>query len=254
MRKWLVLIAALAAFLVPAASAQVSIVNGATFQGSYPVSPGGIASAFGTLPGVTQTAASQIPLPAALAGVQVLVNDVAAPLFFVSAGQINFQVPAATPASGPVPIRVTLNGNTLQQGNMSVLPVSPGIFVLDFTNPSLPGAVLNENNAINSQQSRARRGQVIQIFATGQGTGNLLSAAVPDGNAPAQLVTTTQAPDVFVSVAKAQVTFSGLSPQFPGVWQINAIVPDQPFVSGQVPITISYGGVLSNVVSIWVEQ
>jgi uncharacterized protein (TIGR03437 family) len=57
---------------------------------------------------------------------------------------------------------------------------------------------------------------------------------------------------VFISVDEAEVTFSGLSPQFPGLWQVNAAVPDRPYISGQVPVVVTIDGVPSNQVSFWV--
>ncbi|MGH7751186.1 MAG: hypothetical protein ACREN5_00080, partial [Gemmatimonadales bacterium] len=70
------------------------VVNGASFSPApNPISPGLIASLFGTnlAPRVGQ--ASSVPLPTTLEGVSVTVNGVAAPLFFVSANQVNIQVP-----------------------------------------------------------------------------------------------------------------------------------------------------------------
>ena len=70
------------------------IVNIATYaQESLAV--GDIAAIFGSQFASTGTFASSttVPLPTSLSGTQVLVNGVPAPLFFVSPGQINFQVP-----------------------------------------------------------------------------------------------------------------------------------------------------------------
>src|SRR5260370_17314041 len=43
---------------------------------------------------------SGIPLPTILGDVQVFVAGVAAPLLYASSGQINLQIPSATPANG----------------------------------------------------------------------------------------------------------------------------------------------------------
>jgi uncharacterized protein (TIGR03437 family) len=77
---------------------------------------------------------------------------------------------------------------------------------------------------------------------------------VPDGDVPSGLVRTQETPEVFISVDKAEVIFSGLSPQFPGLWQINARVPDKPYIRGQVPVYVTINGVSSNVVSFWVAE
>jgi len=135
---------------------------------------------------------------------------------------------------------------------MDVYPVSPGIFhVLDDVRKQ--GGILNQASAYAVQGNPARRGQVIQIFATGQGA---VSATVPEGGVPptGTLVSATGTTKVWISVDEAQVTFSGLSPQFPGLWQINAVVPNKPYISGQVPVVVSINGFSSNAVSFWVAE
>jgi uncharacterized protein (TIGR03437 family) len=150
-----------------------------------------------------------------------------------------------------VQARVTRDGAELASFGMDVLDVSPGIFHV-IEDPFKQGGILNENNQYAVQSTPARRNQVIQIFATGQGAA--LSAVVPDGDVPSGLVRTQETPEVFISVDKAEVIFSGLSPQFPGLWQINARVPDKPYIRGQVPVYVTINGVSSNVVSFWVAE
>jgi uncharacterized protein (TIGR03437 family) len=134
---------------------------------------------------------------------------------------------------------------------MDVLDVSPGIFHV-IEDPFKQGGILNETNQYAVQSAPARRNELIQIFATGQGA--RLSATVPDGATPSGQVRTNETPEVYISVDKAEVVFSGLSPEFPGLWQINARVPDKPYIRGQVPVYVTIGGVSSNVVSFWVAE
>jgi uncharacterized protein (TIGR03437 family) len=243
-----------AATFLYAANSQtpITVVNGASFQATFPVAPGSLASIFpigSTFGGVGNAQAQTLPLPTELGGVRVLVNQVAAPLVFVSAGQINFQVPHSTPA-GRVLVQVTAGGNVLGSGNVDIYTISPAVFVLD--QAGIPqGAILNQNNTVNSHSSRARRGEVIQIFATGQGP---VSTIPTDGAPPSVLTTSSTPPRAYVSVAEAQVEFSGLSPEFPGVWQLNLRIPDRPYVAGQVPLVVTINGVESNIVSFWVAE
>lgn len=248
----------LLALLAPAASSQsnpVAVVNAASFQARWPVAPGGLASAFGTFTGATQGAATQVPLPTAINGVELRVNNVAAPLLFVSATQINFQVPGNTPITvtsltQDVTVEVRVGGSVVASGKMAVAPTSPAIFVTDFADPLRPGAILDQT----SQFRAVKRGDVIQIFATGAGLN--LSSPVLDGTAAGSspLVRTNALPKVFIFQQEATVEFSGLSPQFVGLWQINARVPNLNFISGQVPVQILYDGLVSNTVTITVEQ
>ena len=75
---------------------------------------------------------------------------------------------------------------------------------------------------------------MIQIFATGAGAGP---------------------PRVFLATENAEVVYSGLSAEFPGLWQINVRVPDAPSIAKQVPVfVIGDDGSVSNGVTIWVED
>jgi hypothetical protein len=51
--------------------------------------------------------------------------------------------------------------------------------------PTRPGAILNEDSTVNSAGNQARRGSVVQVFATGYG--RMRSARVPRGEAATTL-------------------------------------------------------------------
>src|SRR5690606_29944404 len=130
-RLLLALSLALATMTPAIAQSSVAVVNGASFKPGFPVSPGSWASAFGDFASVgitTETQNGVLPVPTTLGGVQVLVNNIAAPLNYVGPGQINFIVPAAT-AEGKQPLKITVSGLSTFDGFINVWPVSPGIFI-----------------------------------------------------------------------------------------------------------------------------
>jgi uncharacterized protein (TIGR03437 family) len=234
-----------------AAQNSVAVVNGASFLARFPVAPGSLASAFGTFPGASSASASALPLPATLGGVQVLVDDTPAPLLFVSAAQVNFQVPRSV-ATGRRSVRVTVGGTAVAQGTMDLLDLSPGIFITGTAGNNPVGAVLNQNSSANTEANPARRGEVIQIFGTGPGA---LSATIADGAAaPGDPVvtTTTQPVAGVIGGVETAADFSGMAPGFVGLWQVNVKVPDRSFISGQVQLFVKIGGLPTNVVTFWV--
>ena len=83
-----------------------------------------------------------------------------------------------------------------------------------------------------------------------------LTTPVDDGAlAPSDpLATTTSTPQVFIGGVEAAVQYSGLAPQLVGVWQVNAVIPDESFLSGHVPVIVFIDGVDSNEVGIFVSQ
>jgi uncharacterized protein (TIGR03437 family) len=140
--------------------------------------------------------------------------------------------------------------------------VSPAIFVPSAsTSCSLAGgrcrqaAVINADNTVNSPTNPAAAGSYISIYATGQG---FVQGAPPDGDIPrGGLVTTSVVPKVWINAGYVDdsaytgetgvenVQFSGLSPEFPGLWQINVRIPKITGPGAQIPIFIVMNNVYS---------
>ncbi len=238
-----------AAFSLSAQVGPVAVINYSGFNTSAPIAPGSIASAYGNFGTVATTAtATPSPLPTSLANISVRVNNRTAPLYFVSAGQINFVIPNAT-ENGSQVVEVLNGNNVIARGTVNIWEIFPAL--ASSNTAAIPqGIIQNQDFGINSQSARARRGEIIQIYATGCGRTN---PASQDGLAPAQLSPTVATTEAFVGNLRATVQFSGAHPQFPGICQVNVQVPDQPFVTGQVPLFLTIGGISSNPVAVWVQ-
>src|SRR5689334_24531293 len=124
------------------------LVNAASFAApgapNGSLAPGSIASLFGSdLAAAVQAAA--VPLPKTLGDTDaVTIGLAAAPLFFVSGGQINLQIPfEAQP--GTWDFAVTRAGRTSASRAVTIVPASPGIFIVD---PSGQGAIVNTNGVL----------------------------------------------------------------------------------------------------------
>jgi hypothetical protein len=104
-----------------------AVVNGAHFLGSVPVAPGSAAALFSANI-ASKTEIGTIPLPATLAGIQIAVNDtLMAPLYAATPGQINFQVPSATPVgTNRIAVEASDTGEMLAGGAFSFGAVGPG--------------------------------------------------------------------------------------------------------------------------------
>lgn len=227
---------------------QGGIVNGASFAREAVVSASGITSLFGTnLAGGTE-AASRLPLPTTLANTQVLVNERAAPLFYVSPLQINFQMPAE--ASGTtVPVVVVSGGIRGLSTTATLAPEVPGIFSAQ-PGGTGQGAVLNQDSSANSADNPAARDSVIQIFATGLGATNpRLDTGQPGATSP-PFNETVQKPVVMIGGLPAEVLFSAIAPGFVGLYQVNARVPTAVPAGSAVTLQIQVGSRSSNTVTI----
>ncbi len=87
-------------------------------------------------------------------------------------------------------------------------------------------------------------GGVISLWLTGQGK---VSNPPPDGVAPGVTISTDTTPTVYINGFQAQVIGSVLSPQFPGVWQINAVIPPRTPPGSVVSVFVQMDGYSSNV-------
>jgi uncharacterized protein (TIGR03437 family) len=228
-------------------------VNAASLAQDQPLSPGSLVSLFGTGLADSTATASTVPLPDSIAGVSVTFSGITAPLQFVSRGQINLQVPWRV-ERGITDIVVTLRGQTSAAFSAHVEPVSPGIFTIP--SGSRQALAINSDGSIAAAGSipgvrtaEASVGNTLMILATGLG---LVTPAITDGAASSDQVRTTVAtPTVLVCGSPALVTFSGLSPQFVGVNQINIVVPAGAWGpsgggGGECPIQIELGGIRSS--------
>ena len=93
----------------------------------------------------------------------------------------------------------------------------------------------------NVRTRPANVGDTIIILGTGLG---LVTPAITTGAASSDILRRTIiTPSVLIGGVAAQVTFSGLSPQFVGVNQLNVVVPNLP--SGTVSLQIDEVGVRS---------
>jgi adhesin/invasin len=93
---------------------------------------------------------------------------------------------------------------------------------------------------------------VVQIFCTGFGpVTNQPATGAPAPGVP--FAQTTAQPTVMIGGAPATVQFSGLTPGYAGLYQVNALVPQGSTKGSAVPVVISIGGTQSNTVTIAVK-
>lgn len=240
-------------------------VHGATFDPTRPVSPGTIISLFGDQLSFGFEQAQEVPLPTTMAETQVLVNGVEAPLFFVSFGQVNLQIPYGTPA-GSVRIQVVRDGMPGNEIRVQVDTRSAGIFRL---NIGEYGAIRNATQGnfplpvevgqrIGIATAPARPGDVLEIFASGLGpvAPEVATGAAAPGGPLAEAV---DKPIVnFGRLAFGPLEeplFVGLTPGFVGLFQINVVVPEQAATDPRTRVTLEYpDGRRSNTIEIAVER
>jgi adhesin/invasin len=221
----------------------LAVVNGASFQ------PGGAPRAIMTIVGTNLSdavyVASSYPLPTQLGPTSVTVSGIAAPLFFVSPTQINFQMPGGAPSA----IQVVVNNQATvssraarasQEHSAALTAVDPGLFVT----PDKRTAALNGDLSPHTAATPIPGGGSVILFLTGEGP---VTPAVSDGTpapvSPLAIVNGTV--QVTIGGKSAQVTYQGLAPGYAGLAQINAVVPSG-LTPGDQPVFVTVNGIPSN--------
>lgn len=231
------------------------VLNNGTFAGPEQLAQGDIVALFGDqLTFGDPTQASVLPLGTNLGNVQVLVNGTAAPLYYVSPGQVNFQIPTnATVGNGT--ISVVRNGTTGNRAFVSIAASVPRFILLNggpFAILTTPGGSLT-----GIPGSPVKDGDTVVIYTIGLGPTSppVASGTASPGSPPAMTGTTQVCFGTLTLFGKPQCTnaaFSGLTPGLVGLYQINVVIPNT-VASGNQPMYFTVNGVQSNTVQLAVQ-
>ncbi len=209
--------------------AQMSIVNGASFDPAQPIAPGSFATAFGQNL-CSQTAAGDWitpgQLPTMLGGCSLTVNGAPAMMQYVSPVQINFVVPPGV-GSGQVTVMVN-NSSKMMTGSAVAAVAGPGMFAVNGMGMG-EGAMLNGMNWRPGAFSTTTKGQAtpVAIYVTG--------------------LDTSTKPLVRVGGMPVDVMWFGDAPGYAGLQQINVTLPAGMAGAGRVPVMVTSSGQASNV-------
>lgn len=196
------------------------VVSAISFQAGAPVAVGSFVSIFGQVLSEATTAAATIPLPMSLGGTSVMIGGKPMPLLFVSPGQINVIVPYDT-GLGAQQVVVLRNGAVSTPVQVAVAAAQPAIISKDQSGKG-QGVIVNVNGQIVDAGNRAKAGDIVVVYCSGLGQVN---PAVTAGSAPTGLSQTVYPVHFQVGGAEATILYSGLTPGFAQLYQVNATVP-----------------------------
>jgi uncharacterized protein (TIGR03437 family) len=225
------------------------------------LSTGGIATVFGTNFGAgsafVKVGGGDLvngQVPSNFQGICVNVGGVAAPIFGASSTQVNFQVPALT-STGNQMVQVITGCGTANSLMSAAIPVpaqtaTPEFFYFANTaNGINPVAATDAISGIGiaaanlfpgSGFAPAYPNEYVTVYGTGFGATN---PVVAPGTFPAQLAPAAGTVTVLlggVAIPSANVLYAGVTPNSPGLYQLNLLIPANT-PNGNLPLIIQIG-------------
>jgi uncharacterized protein (TIGR03437 family) len=237
------------------------IVNAASLYPIDQVTPGEIVTIRGSSFGSSEPATLQFDAAGRaevlLADTAVFFDDVPAPLIYVSRNELSTVVPYSVQVPAPGWLgwtRVTIQYRGVMSAPVRkpVGGVALGVFTQDRSG-SGAGAILNQDLTPNTPMRPARRGEVISIYATGEGRtdpsgvdGVIARQPLPK---PVLPVTAT------IGGLSAEVLYAGAAPAgIAGMFQVNARIPTNVKAGERIPLYLTVGGFSSQVVEVAIAQ
>jgi uncharacterized protein (TIGR03437 family) len=186
------------------------------------IAPGELLTLYGSNLAAALAIAPAIPFPSTVGKVQVMINGVAAPIYYVSPSQISAIVPYGI-TGGIASVQVINDGAASNRVTMFTSTTAPGIFTVPPGGLGY-GAVLHQDGSLVTTKNPAAIGETVSVFATGLGA---VTPPITDGDAgPSPTLSfTSNTITATVGGVKATVTFAGLAPQLAGLYQANVTIP-----------------------------
>jgi len=201
---------------------------------------GTILQIYGSNLGASPAVPSTVPLPTTLNGTSVIIGGIPAPLYYVSAGQIDAQLPLELTPGNNYQVVVNANGALSTANSIQVAAATPGIAAF----PSGQIVAQHGDYSLVSAASPAAPGEYLVIYLSGLGTTN---DTVADGaSSPSSpLGQPLVAPTLTLNGTSIPIYFSGLTPGYVGLYQMNFQVPATT-PNGDAQLVVTQGGMQSN--------
>ena len=216
------------------------VVNAASYAPiTTSLAPGELLTLFGSnLAKSTLTTQGGQPFPTTLNGVQVMINGIAAPIYYVSSGQISAIVPynISSASSFLVQIQVINNGTPSNTVTLYSTDAIPGVFTQSQNGLGFAAALHAADGSLVSKDNPAKPGEYLEVFLTGLGT---VTPPITDGALGPS--STLSYADVYnaknlavffndyannMVFQQGTVNFAGLAPGLAGLYQVNVQVPN----------------------------
>ena len=224
-----------------------AVTNAASNLADGFIAPGEIVVLYGTGLGQAQLAVATVGADGLydtqLAGTTVLMNGIPAPVIYTSATQVSVIAPYGITGS-LAQLTATFQNRTTPPFSIPVAASAPSIFTSDSTGKGQAAAINQDGITLNSASAPARRGDIISLYATGEG--QTTPAGVDGKPASLPLPHPNLAVTVTIGGQNAQVQYAGGAPgEVAGLMQINVQIPPGIAQGNGVPVVLQVGNARS---------
>jgi uncharacterized protein (TIGR03437 family) len=242
-----------------------SLAHGGTLNNlnpvvGQPVAPGTIAQVYGSSLAISTVEPGVLPIPTIFNGTYALIGPYQAPLYFLSNGQLNVQIPSELDTSQQYPILVSVNNALSLPDTVDFAPATPGV-LSNLDGPEPPSvqngahikAQHNADFSLVTSANPAKPNEYIIMYVVGMGATNPKVAsgqAAPDVEPLARV---TVQPTVTVDNQQANIAYAGLTPRSVGLYQVVFQVPSNAR-SGDLDVVLKQGDRVANTVKLPVSQ
>jgi uncharacterized protein (TIGR03437 family) len=204
------------------------------------LAPGTIIQIYGENLASTTAQPSAIPLPNDLNGTQVIIGGAQAPLYYVSSGQINAQIPFELEPGKQYQVLVSANGALTTPDTLQLSDATPGLAAF------VDGTLIAQHGdgTLVSNDSPAKAGEYLVAYGAGMGGTNATPAS-GTASPTTPLAVPNDAPTLMINGTPSPLLFAGLTPGLVGLYQLNFQVP-AGLPAGNITISVTQNGLASN--------
>ena len=233
----------------------VAVVSSA-YSLAVGIAPGMLATAYGTDLASSTPGATTLPLPFTDGGTSVSIVDSngniwAAPLLYVSPGQVNFEVPLGV-ALGSAELYVSSGDGTVSGETVQIGLVAPGVFELN-------ASALAAADILTVSGTTQTYGNVFSI----NGSGAIVPSPIALGGSGDETylilfgtgfqAAGTSGVSVTIGGVNATVAYAGPQGTLAGLDQANVLIPASLAGAGNVTVQLVANGIAANPVNVTIQ-
>ena len=224
--------------------------NASLAPGTNPVAPGSVAIIRGKYlnDGSTTVATSFGPdgkLPSTLAGTQVTVNGIPAPIFYCTFTELAIQIPSELAGLTSANLQVSVAGKPSVSSSIALAAAAPGIFTANLAGSGAALMLHQDGVTLVTAANPAQANEVVTLFGTGFGA---TSTSVATG-APSAGDRLSATPTATMDGAAANVEFAGRAVGSVGVDRLDVRVPTSVHNGSDLGLVVTADGRQSNTVT-----